>query len=343
MAAALGFDAVVHMSADARNGRKTACVSAACASSSTPATARPSPPAGRRRWPRRAATSSTTSNPSCCSSATPPPRAAWRGSWPRRAARSTPDIRCSSTSPAASAARRAASPMDSRRCTATTCIASSPSRWPRRACWCSWPPACRLHVRLRPGPGQPHRGRRPGGRAGVELVASLMTPQLGGVFTVSDDELYLNLLALKDSLDAEVEPSAAAAVSGPGWLQGSAAGRAYAQGLPWPTPRTSSGPPADRWCRDAARLPGTRQDAAPPRGLSRHAAIPKILGIPQISSRFPADLRQIPGRPHTNNDIPRRQPVSASASLPAGRAATPDQQALKTRPTERSRCGSFPS
>ena len=33
-----------------------------------------------------------------------------------------------------------------------------------------------------------------------ELVASLMTPQLGGVFTVSDDELYLNLLALKDSL-----------------------------------------------------------------------------------------------------------------------------------------------
>ena len=52
-----------------------------------------------------------------------------------------------------------------------------------------------------------------------------MTPQLGGVFTVSDDELYLNLLALKDSLDAEVEPSAAAAVSGPGWLQGSAAGR----------------------------------------------------------------------------------------------------------------------
>ena len=58
-----------------------------------------------------------------------------------------------------------------------------------------------------------------------------MTPQLGGVFTVSDDELYLNLLALKDSLDAEVEPSAAAAVSGPGWLQGSAAGRAYAQGL----------------------------------------------------------------------------------------------------------------
>ena len=304
----------------------------------------------RRRRPgagagRAAATSSTTSNPSCCSSATPPPRSAWRGSWPRRAARSTPDIRCSSTSPAASAARRAASPMDSRRCTATTCIASSPSRWPRRACWCSWPPACRL-----PRPSTTWAwttAPRPTGLAvgqASELVASLMTPQLGGVFTVSDDELYLNLLALKDSLDAEVEPSAAAAVSGPGWLQGSAAGRAYAQGLPWPTPRTSSGPPADRWCRAmrcaaSRNTPGRCARAArpePPR-----SAIPKILGIPQISSRFPADLRQIPGRPHTNNDIPRRQPVSASASLPAGRAA--DQQALKTRPTERSRCGSFPS
>ena len=86
-----------------------------------------------------------------------------------------------------------------------------------------------------------------------ELVASLMTPQLGGVFTVSDDELYLNLLALKDSLDAEVEPSAAAAVSGPGWLQGSAAGRAMRRAFPWPTPRTSSGPPADRWCRATLR------------------------------------------------------------------------------------------
>ena len=148
-----------------------------------------------------------------------------------RAARSTPNIRCSSTSPAASAARRAASPMDSRRCTATTCIASSPSRWPRRACWCSWPPACRLPSVY--DLGLDNRTEADGLAVGQasELVASLMTPQLGGVFTVSDDELYLNLLALKDSLDAEVEPSAAAAVSGPGWLQGSAAGRAYAQGL----------------------------------------------------------------------------------------------------------------
>jgi D-serine dehydratase len=63
-----------------------------------------------------------------------------------------------------------------------------------------------------------------------ELVASLMRPQLGGVFTVSDDELYLNLLALKDTLGVEVEPSAAAAVSGPGWLD-CAAGQVYASGI----------------------------------------------------------------------------------------------------------------
>lgn len=63
-----------------------------------------------------------------------------------------------------------------------------------------------------------------------ELVAALMKPQLGGVFTVSDDELYLNLIALKDTQGVEVEPSAAAAVSGPGWLD-SAAGRAYVQGM----------------------------------------------------------------------------------------------------------------
>lgn len=67
-----------------------------------------------------------------------------------------------------------------------------------------------------------------------DLVAPLMASQLGGVFTVSDDDLYLNLLALKDSLRAEVEPSAAAAVSGPGWLDGSATGWTYTQGMDMP-------------------------------------------------------------------------------------------------------------
>ncbi|AYH46139.1 D-serine ammonia-lyase [Azoarcus sp. DN11] len=59
------------------------------------------------------------------------------------------------------------------------------------------------------------------------LVSPLMTSQLAGVFTVPDDQLYLHLLALKQSLDVEVEPSAAAGVGGPGWLRDSPEGRAY--------------------------------------------------------------------------------------------------------------------
>lgn len=102
-----------------------------------------------------------------------------------------------------------------------------------------------------------------------ELVASLMRPQLGGVFTVSDDELYLNLLALKDTLGVEVEPSAAAAVSGPGWLDGSAAGRAYAQGIDmsgathviWATGGSLVPPEALRGFQTHARLLSQRRAA----------------------------------------------------------------------------------
>ncbi|WP_233887147.1 D-serine ammonia-lyase [Paraburkholderia flagellata] len=61
------------------------------------------------------------------------------------------------------------------------------------------------------------------------LVSPLMASQLSGVLTVSDDRLYANLLALKASLDVEIEPSAAAAIGGPVWLRESAAGRAYVQ------------------------------------------------------------------------------------------------------------------
>ncbi|WP_028227404.1 D-serine ammonia-lyase [Paraburkholderia ferrariae] len=59
------------------------------------------------------------------------------------------------------------------------------------------------------------------------LVAPLMASQLAGVFTVDDDELFLNLHALNASMGAQVEPSAAAGVRGPQWLCNSADGIGY--------------------------------------------------------------------------------------------------------------------
>lgn len=61
------------------------------------------------------------------------------------------------------------------------------------------------------------------------LVAPLMVSQLSGVFTVADDELFLNLRTLKSRLGVSVEPSAAAGLSGPGWMLDSAEGQAYAR------------------------------------------------------------------------------------------------------------------
>lgn len=60
-----------------------------------------------------------------------------------------------------------------------------------------------------------------------ELVSPLMASQLAGVFTVPDDQLFVHLLALKTSMGVEVEPSAAAGIGGPGWLGNSPAGQAY--------------------------------------------------------------------------------------------------------------------
>ncbi|NMF89049.1 D-serine ammonia-lyase [Aromatoleum petrolei] len=60
-----------------------------------------------------------------------------------------------------------------------------------------------------------------------ELVSPLMASQLAGVFTVPDDQLYVHLLALKTSMGVEIEPSAAAGIGGPGWLGNSPAGQAY--------------------------------------------------------------------------------------------------------------------
>lgn len=61
-----------------------------------------------------------------------------------------------------------------------------------------------------------------------EFVCPLMVERLSGVFTVTDDQLYLNILALKNTLGIEIEPSAAAAIGGPGWVTDSAEGNAYA-------------------------------------------------------------------------------------------------------------------
>lgn len=59
------------------------------------------------------------------------------------------------------------------------------------------------------------------------LAAPLMASQLSGVLTVSDAQLYAHLLALHTALDVEIEPSSAAAAGGPLWLSESPAGQAY--------------------------------------------------------------------------------------------------------------------
>lgn len=59
------------------------------------------------------------------------------------------------------------------------------------------------------------------------LVAPLMAAQLAGVFTVSDLQLYALLLAASKALDVSLEPSAAAGIAGPGWLENSDEGLRY--------------------------------------------------------------------------------------------------------------------
>ena len=187
------------------------------------------------------------------------------------------------------------------------------------------------HVRLRPGPGQPHRGRRPGGRAGV------------GAGGVADDAAAGRRLhrvgrrAVPEPAGAEGQPGrrgrtlgrrrrlGAGLAAGLGrrarLCAGPSHGQRHARHLGH---RRIAG--AARRCAASRNTPGRCARAArpePPR-----SAIPKILGIPQISSRFPADLRQIPGRPpyqqrHSKETTRERQ------RFPTRRAATPDQQALE--------------
>ncbi|HIE5095342.1 D-serine ammonia-lyase [Stenotrophomonas maltophilia] len=63
------------------------------------------------------------------------------------------------------------------------------------------------------------------------LVAPLMRTLLSGVMTIADDDLFRCLFTAQQQLAATLEPSAAAALSGPGSLLASEAGRRYIDAL----------------------------------------------------------------------------------------------------------------
>jgi D-serine dehydratase len=60
-----------------------------------------------------------------------------------------------------------------------------------------------------------------------ELAAEAMRPLVGGVYTVADDTLFVDLYRVREAEGLQIEPSAAAGFSGPGMLTGTDAGRAY--------------------------------------------------------------------------------------------------------------------
>jgi D-serine dehydratase len=74
-----------------------------------------------------------------------------------------------------------------------------------------------------------------------ELAAAVVRPFLGGVFTVEDDTLFRHLHLAASTEDMRIEPSAAAGFSGPAMLVNSDAGRAYLerQGLAPHMPRAT--------------------------------------------------------------------------------------------------------
>ncbi len=72
-------------------------------------------------------------------------------------------------------------------------------------------------------------------------AAELMAPLLSGCFTVTDETLFRQLVQVLDATGERIEPSAAAGFSGPAMLLGSAAGQAWlgAQGLLAQLPRAT--------------------------------------------------------------------------------------------------------
>ncbi|WP_157267913.1 D-serine ammonia-lyase [Azohydromonas aeria] len=60
-----------------------------------------------------------------------------------------------------------------------------------------------------------------------ELAAAVAGPLLGGVFTVEDETLFRHLALAKAAEGLQIEPSAAAGFSGPAMLLGTAAGQAW--------------------------------------------------------------------------------------------------------------------
>jgi D-serine dehydratase len=60
-----------------------------------------------------------------------------------------------------------------------------------------------------------------------EFVASIMRPLVSGLFTVPDDDLFEDLYLLEKSEGLRVEPSAAAGFRGPRWLLDSRIGKQY--------------------------------------------------------------------------------------------------------------------
>lgn len=64
------------------------------------------------------------------------------------------------------------------------------------------------------------------GRAS-ELVVRMMKPHVSGIFTVSDQDLFMDLYRLMETEGLRVEPSATAGLRGPERLLHSSAGRAY--------------------------------------------------------------------------------------------------------------------